>query len=402
MLGTQLGQKVDANFVRDQYQEFLIKNKAAPPPVAPMPRRMTKLEKRAEMRKRGIFVEADNTENDYSFMERPTAEQRPYVCKVRTSKLKWKRTDSEGSSSMERKLRKSSRRRKRSKAKAKRRRSSSMSGKSEPGTTSSAPGAPQPTQPGGEAAPSAMMTPSMMAGPTGEAPSSMGAPTVEAPSSMGAPTVEAPSSMAAPSIMGAPSTMEAPSTMGAPSTMEAPSTMQAPSTMAPPEGSLSLDVTQKGPPSVMDQSQQGAPADGNQPSVMVQTTQRFSLRGPSEESAMAERAEKILEKVTQDEQSVRAVRVKVEEEPPSERKPPSKEVAGTPPDEKDGKDEKSKSYFGPDVKVDTLKVKDGERSALFDQAVSHSSSLFFPFIFDCFTTNIDNFRNTHQSEARNQ
>ncbi|VDM85746.1 unnamed protein product, partial [Strongylus vulgaris] len=69
MLGTELGKKVDANFIQKGYEEFLIKNKK-PPPTMPKKKPLTKEQKRAEMRKRGIFVEADDTEMDYSDMEK--------------------------------------------------------------------------------------------------------------------------------------------------------------------------------------------------------------------------------------------------------------------------------------------------------------------------------------------
>ncbi|RCN45938.1 hypothetical protein ANCCAN_08103 [Ancylostoma caninum] len=374
MLGTQLGKKVDANFMRDQYQEFLIKNKNAKPPINPLPKPMTKLQKRAEMRKRGIFVEADNTENDYSFMEKPKSEMRPYVCRLRTSKLKWKTTDSDGSSGKGKREKKGSRRRrKRSKSKAKRRRSSSISTELEPGTISSIPGAAQPAQPGGEAGASTMLTPSMAMAPgvvqsgSEVTPSAMMTPSMAmapgsaqpgsevTPSAMLTPAMsmdpdstQPGSTRLTPSVVAGP-TEQAPSTMGAPSEPARPegeaaaSTMQAPSTMAPLEQSLSLDVTQKG--------------EGGAVGSRRHSTKRSFCIGPSNETAIAERAEEILEKVTQ-EDSVRPVKKKEAKKPPSQRKPLSKELADTQPDEEE--EEKTKSYFGPDVKVDTLKVKEGE------------------------------------------
>ncbi|CAJ0593580.1 unnamed protein product [Cylicocyclus nassatus] len=89
MLGTELGHKVSANFVQKGYEEFLIKNKK-PPPTMPKKKPMTKEQKRAEMRKRGIFVEADDTEMDYSDMEKMSFEVHPAVCHMRTRKLRWK------------------------------------------------------------------------------------------------------------------------------------------------------------------------------------------------------------------------------------------------------------------------------------------------------------------------
>lgn len=98
MLGTEIGRKVDAHFINEKYHGFLLKNKAegekdgehSTRPKKP-PAAILKLLKREEARKRGIFVEADDKENDYSFMEKPSAASRPYVCKRRNKKLRWKK-----------------------------------------------------------------------------------------------------------------------------------------------------------------------------------------------------------------------------------------------------------------------------------------------------------------------
>ncbi|KAK5976128.1 hypothetical protein GCK32_018263 [Trichostrongylus colubriformis] len=79
--------------MNNKYQEFLAnksREKVEPPSPKKIPKPLAKLLKREEMRKKGIFVEADNEENDYSWMEKVSG-SRPYVCKKRTKKLKWKK-----------------------------------------------------------------------------------------------------------------------------------------------------------------------------------------------------------------------------------------------------------------------------------------------------------------------
>ncbi|VDM80742.1 unnamed protein product [Strongylus vulgaris] len=61
----------------------------------PKKKPLTKEQKRAEMRKRGIFVEADDTEMDYSDMEKMASVQHPAVCHMRTRRLKWKKDSAE-------------------------------------------------------------------------------------------------------------------------------------------------------------------------------------------------------------------------------------------------------------------------------------------------------------------
>ncbi|WKX90944.1 hypothetical protein Q1695_009633 [Nippostrongylus brasiliensis] len=87
-----VGKKVDARFVKNRYQEFLVgktksKESTEPRPQAKpnaaLPYPMIKLQKREEMRRKGIFVEADNTENDNTFMEQ-ISKSRPCVCRMRT------------------------------------------------------------------------------------------------------------------------------------------------------------------------------------------------------------------------------------------------------------------------------------------------------------------------------
>ncbi|EYB99314.1 hypothetical protein Y032_0123g1138 [Ancylostoma ceylanicum] len=96
MLGKNIGTKVDAQFMNSQYKAYLAQNKKGKQSVEPVPSKApTKkvkglAQKRAEMRKKGIFVQADSNEFDYSVMEKPRTEMRPLRVKIRNKRMKWK------------------------------------------------------------------------------------------------------------------------------------------------------------------------------------------------------------------------------------------------------------------------------------------------------------------------
>ncbi|KAL6729061.1 hypothetical protein Aduo_000152 [Ancylostoma duodenale] len=94
MLGKNIGTKVDAHFMNSQYKAYLAQNKKGKKNVEPVPAKApTKkgpAHKRAEMRKKGIFVQADSNEFDYSIMEKPRTEMRPLKVKVHNKRMKWK------------------------------------------------------------------------------------------------------------------------------------------------------------------------------------------------------------------------------------------------------------------------------------------------------------------------
>ncbi|RCN26136.1 hypothetical protein ANCCAN_28142 [Ancylostoma caninum] len=74
--------------MNSQYKAYLAQNKKDKKNVEPVPAKApTKKQKglsqkRAEMRKKGIFVQADSNEFDYSIMEKPRTEMRPLKLKV--------------------------------------------------------------------------------------------------------------------------------------------------------------------------------------------------------------------------------------------------------------------------------------------------------------------------------
>ncbi|CAD6186112.1 unnamed protein product [Caenorhabditis auriculariae] len=87
MLGSGIGKKVTADVVKNEYNEFLEKrNKDVPS----KPKNMTKEERRAEMRRRNIFVVADDPEQESSIIERISAHINPFVVKDQSRPLRWK------------------------------------------------------------------------------------------------------------------------------------------------------------------------------------------------------------------------------------------------------------------------------------------------------------------------
>ncbi|VDM80826.1 unnamed protein product [Strongylus vulgaris] len=97
MLGKNIGTKIDAKFVNTQYQAYLTQKKDKKkkvemvPAKAPTKKLKGKAQKHAEMRRKGIFVQADSSEFDNTIMEKPSSKMRPYVLRSVNRKLKWKR-----------------------------------------------------------------------------------------------------------------------------------------------------------------------------------------------------------------------------------------------------------------------------------------------------------------------
>ncbi|KAK6726837.1 hypothetical protein RB195_004878 [Necator americanus] len=339
MLGTSIGKKVDANFVRKGYQEFLTKtNKSTIQRAALQPKPMSKAQKREEMRKRGIYVEADNSENDYSFMEKTNTMQRPYVSRLRVSKLRWKK--SENKSEID--TAKRTRRRKRTKAKEKRRRSSTASEKSQRQTTSSTG---QPSRLERETAASKMEPPTVMT-TTEEAPLSvMNAPNlarseeVGASSAMLPPTVVKPPQEVPPSSIrnapelpypgGATSSAMLPPSLANATLEEGPPSIKNSSQLPHPKGESSIMQTPSMAMDPIDRARSSTTASllpsedvtqGSERGDVGNLTQgqltqdnnrlsrrkrsKFSSRIPSNETALSEMAEKILADVTQDSKEI--------------------------------------------------------------------------------------------------
>ncbi|KAK6726807.1 hypothetical protein RB195_004862 [Necator americanus] len=96
MLGRNIGTKVGAQFVNTQYQAYLTqvqggkKNVQLVPATAPTKKVKGAAQKRAEMRRKGIYVQADSSEFDSTIMEKTSSRSRPFVMKPRNRVLKWK------------------------------------------------------------------------------------------------------------------------------------------------------------------------------------------------------------------------------------------------------------------------------------------------------------------------
>ncbi|CAJ0593173.1 unnamed protein product [Cylicocyclus nassatus] len=94
MLGKNIGTKVDARFMSAQYKAYLSqgdkKKTDLVPARAPTKKLKGKAQKRAEMRRKGIFVQADSSEFDNTIMEKPSSRVRPYVLRAKNRKLRWK------------------------------------------------------------------------------------------------------------------------------------------------------------------------------------------------------------------------------------------------------------------------------------------------------------------------
>ncbi|CAI5440742.1 unnamed protein product [Caenorhabditis angaria] len=92
MLGTNVGKKVTANLVQDQYNEFLKnkdhKNVVKKPQMTAEERKMAK---REEMRKRGIMVKADDKDEAPTIIEKGDGEFAPCAFKLPEKPVKWKK-----------------------------------------------------------------------------------------------------------------------------------------------------------------------------------------------------------------------------------------------------------------------------------------------------------------------
>ena len=88
MLGSNLGKKVTAGVVQDQYKQFL-KNKPEEKKKTLTPEER-KLAKRAEMRKKGIFVKADDPDETPTILEKCEGPFQPMVFVLPEKPTIWK------------------------------------------------------------------------------------------------------------------------------------------------------------------------------------------------------------------------------------------------------------------------------------------------------------------------
>uniref|UniRef100_A0A7I4XWY5 DUF4780 domain-containing protein n=1 Tax=Haemonchus contortus TaxID=6289 RepID=A0A7I4XWY5_HAECO len=115
MLGKNLGRKVGPEFINKEYHDYLKQQvkqshkpvkeeksasvgsetpRSASPKVEPVPPQGQKARmqrKREEMRKRGIFVQADSVEDLPTVFEKTEVQFRPYICPAVNRKLRWKK-----------------------------------------------------------------------------------------------------------------------------------------------------------------------------------------------------------------------------------------------------------------------------------------------------------------------